>query len=93
MSEHDDWAEINRLEAENARLRAELAAEREKVERLASSADEANVLVNKLFAERDELREVLREARPFIFDLLGRSTAEMRERIDHLLLNKGGGDE
>ena len=29
MSEHDDWAEINRLEAENARLRAERDALRE----------------------------------------------------------------
>lgn len=59
MSEHDDWAEINRLEAENARLRAELAAERE-------SATKANLDFVKMLrradaleAERDALRAQL----------------------------------
>lgn len=61
MSEHDDWAEINRLEAENARLRAELAAERECVQLWAIDA-------GKFEAERDALRELLREARMYVDD-------------------------
>lgn len=55
--------ENTKLRSELAEMRHEICEEREKVERLASSADDANVLVNKLFAERDALRAELAAAR------------------------------
>lgn len=59
MSEHDDWAEINRLEAENARLRAELAAERENY---SQHIREAVHIADALRTQLAEANEVVAEA-------------------------------
>ena len=61
-------------------LKEELAAEREKVDRLAASADAANVLINNLFIERDALKEKLSET----VDALDKAHID----IDVLILEK-----
>lgn len=73
MNQEDNEREIRDLKNANLGLSHQMEADAQRiaelkatVERLASAADESTTLINKLFAERDRLREVLFASLPIL---------------------------